>query len=672
MGNDRITESLHRNIRIMRHELRTPLNQIIGYSELLQEEAQDCGQDSFIPDLQKICTAAHTMLSLIDTIFDFDSQPTEQAKPQLAQPKEEARPQLSQPKEQAKPQLSQPTEQARPHPEAHDREPDRKSADEAFEALPVPPKRDGPLLVVDDNEMNRDMLARRLKKQGYMVSLAKDGHEALEKLKAERFDLILLDVMMPEISGLDVLKTARQIYPATKLPIIMVTAKDTSEDIVEALNLGANDYVTKPLDFPVVLARVQTQLSLKRMTGEIEKLAEQLELRNSFIRKTFGRYLSHEVVESLLATPEGLHLGGEKRKVTVMMADLRGFSSIAEQLAPEKVVCLLNNFLGTMTGIIVRYQGTINEFIGDAILAIFGAPILRQDDAERALACAIEMQQTMTSVNSWNREHDLPRVAIGIGIHTGEAVVGNIGSHQRAKYAVVGSPVVHASRIESYTVGGQILISAQTLKEVESPVKIKTSLTVTPKGLPKPIELYDITGLGGGYDLSLSPGQEELVAVHRMIPIRYTVLKGKYCQEEIREGHLIKLSAEKAQLRLASPLPAMTNLKLILVEADGSAIPGDLYAKILSEDARLDHVDADQSEQGKHQAEQAGHSADARLDHADADQGEGEQAGHQGEQSGQAGHADQAGHACCTIAFTSIGPEAERYLERLREQAHES
>src|SRR6266852_5153029 len=185
----------------------------------------------------------------------------------------------------------------------------------------------GSLLVVDDNPMNRDMLARRLTRRGYTVTVAEDGYQALAMIEAQQFDLVLLDIMMPGLSGLDVLKTLRQRYAVADLPVIMATAKDQSEDIVAALQLGANDYVTKPLDFPVVLARAETQLSLKRAMEEIKRLANQLEKRNRFIKHTFGRYLSEEVVDRLLETPEGLQLGGEKREVTILMSDLRGFTA---------------------------------------------------------------------------------------------------------------------------------------------------------------------------------------------------------------------------------------------------------------------------------------------------------------------------------------------------------
>src|SRR5688572_20337674 len=185
----------------------------------------------------------------------------------------------------------------------------------------------GSLLVVDDNEMNRDMLARRLQRHGYTVAVAEDGERALEMIASQPFDLVLLDIMMPGTSGLEVLQRLREHYSVADLPVIMATAKDQSEDMVTALKLGANDYVTKPLDFPVVLARTQTQLSLRRAVADIQRLATQLELRNRFIRETFGRYLTDDVVTSLLDSPEGLQLGGEKRQVTILMSDLRGFTS---------------------------------------------------------------------------------------------------------------------------------------------------------------------------------------------------------------------------------------------------------------------------------------------------------------------------------------------------------
>src|SRR5687767_11834285 len=215
------------------------------------------------------------------------------------------------------------------------------------------------------------MLSRRLIKRGYGVETAEGGEQALARVGRGGVDLILLDIDMPGMTGLDVLRALRATTTRADLPVIMATARDQGQDIVEALSLGANDYVTKPLDFPVVLARTETQLALKRANEEVRRLAKELEVRNRFIQQTFGRYLSDEVVRRLLETPEGLRLGGEKREVTLLMADLRGFTSMAERFSAEQIVRVLNNYLGTMADLIVGYQGTIDEFIGDAILAIF-------------------------------------------------------------------------------------------------------------------------------------------------------------------------------------------------------------------------------------------------------------------------------------------------------------
>ena len=270
--------------------------------------------------------------------------------------------------------------------------------------------------------------------------------------------------MMPGLSGLEVLARVRERWPASDLPVIMATARDASENVVEALRLGANDYVTKPLDFGVVLARIETQLELRRQKQEIRRLADDLEVRNRFIRAVFGRYLSDEVVAALLASPEGPRLGGEMRTVTLLMSDLRGFTPLTEGLPPEQVLRLLNSYLAAMADVIMAHQGTIDEFVGDAILAIFGAPLAREDDARRAVACAVAMQRAMAELNRRNEAEGLPRLEMGIAVHTGEVIVGNVGSERRTKYGVVGSAVNHAGRIESFTVGGQVLISEATLR----------------------------------------------------------------------------------------------------------------------------------------------------------------------------------------------------------------
>lgn len=301
------------------------------------------------------------------------------------------------------------------------------------------------------------------------------------------------------------------------------------------------------------------------------------------LRRTFGRYLTDEVVASLLETPSGLTLGGERRKVTILISDLRGFSAISERLPPEQVVTILNLYLGVMSDTITHYNGTINEFIGDGIFVMFGAPVYREDDSERAVACAIAMQSDMAEVNRQNQEQGLPTIEMGIGINTGEVVVGNIGSQRRAKYTVIGNHVNLAARIESYTVGGQILISEGTFHDAGDLVKVDGHIQVEPKGIKEPITLYNVSGIGGRHNLFLPEEKEEFVTLTAAIPVRYTVLEGKHAVGTMFEGTLVSLSAKSAELRSDHFLTPLSNLKLtLLVPPQGNLDLDDLYAKVLN------------------------------------------------------------------------------------------
>ena len=363
----------------------------------------------------------------------------------------------------------------------------------------------GIVLVVDDNEDNRDLLSRRLARSGFDVSTAEDGFKALAWLDRNPCDIVLLDIMMPGMSGIEVLETLRKTRDGTELPVIMATANDTRDDIVGALRRGANDYVTKPIDYPVVLARVNAQLALKRANDSIRALAREVERRNQFIRTVFGKYLTDDVVEAILDSPTGLELGGERREITIVMADIRGFTNISSRLDPGDVVTMVNHFLSIMTGVIIRHGGTIDEFIGDAILALFGAPRAVEGHAEKAVACAIEMQRVMADVNALNREAGLAEVEAGIGVNTGEVIVGNIGSEKRMKYGVVGHHVNFTSRISSYAEGGDILVSERTRESCGDQLEIQGEMRVQPKGFDEEVTIYNVRGIGGSYGLRLPP-----------------------------------------------------------------------------------------------------------------------------------------------------------------------
>lgn len=305
-----------------------------------------------------------------------------------------------------------------------------------------------------------------------------------------------------------------------------------------------------------------------------------LEAQSRFLRETFERYLSTSVAERLLESPGGLDLGGETREVTILMTDLRGFTALAERLAPQQMVTLINNYLDVMTGILVRHQGTIDEFIGDAILALFGAPEQRPDDAERAVACAVEMQLGMAEVNARNHAAGLPPVEMGIGLNTGEVAVGNIGSHTRAKYGVVGSAVNRAARIESYTTGGQVLISQSTLDQAGAAVVVEERMEVSPKGVNRPVPIYRVGGVRGRYQLFLHRNDVALAAPSVDLRACFTVLDGKDAGGEPRRGRVARLSRQAAEIESPWGAPALANLKLQLATHDGARRADDIYAKV--------------------------------------------------------------------------------------------
>ncbi len=315
----------------------------------------------------------------------------------------------------------------------------------------------------------------------------------------------------------------------------------------------------------------------QRHLAEIETLAGQLEVRNRFIQGVFGRYVSDEVVEAVLATPEGLSLGGEKRTVTLLMSDLRGFSALAERRSPEDVVRIVNNALGTMGDVVLSHGGTVDEFLGDSVLAFFGAPVRRDDDARRGLTCALAMQRAMETVNACNREQGLPEVESGIAVHTGEVVGGNIGSERRTKYGAGGSHVNLTARIEGYTLGGQVLASQATLSAAGAGFRLAASLAVRAKGVSEPVRVFEVTGLDGRDDLTLASVLEPSVPAEPPVPVLLTVLDEKRIGLERSPGALVRLSPRGAELA-ADVLPQpWDDLALVVPGASGEA-----YAKVLA------------------------------------------------------------------------------------------
>ncbi len=330
---------------------------------------------------------------------------------------------------------------------------------------------------------------------------------------------------------------------------------------------------------------------LMALVGSAAAITAYLAHNASEIRKIFGRYLTDQVVASLLESPQGLDIGGQKEKITILTSDLRGFTALSERLPPDEVVKILNLYLGYMTDVITSYQGTIDEFMGDGILVLFGAPTPRANDASRAVACAVAMQLAMVEVNQKIKEQGWPQLEMGIGINTGEVVVGNIGSEKRTKYSVIGSQVNLTFRIESYTIGGQILISESTYQEVGQSLQIDGNKEVKPKGVKEPITIYEVGGIGEEYNLFLSKQEELFLPLPEAIPIRYAILDGKHVNDSLLQGSLVKLSLKGAQVHSHSlegrtlPEP-LSNIKLnLLTSTNQTEANLDIYAKVLEKPA---------------------------------------------------------------------------------------
>ena len=258
-----------------------------------------------------------------------------------------------------------------------------------------------------------------------------------------------------------------------------------------------------------------------RAMERIQELNRKLELRNRVLQETFGRYLSDDVVKEILDSPSGWKLGGQRQTLTVMMSDLRGFTALSERMSAQDLIAMVNHYFGEMYEEIERQHGTLIEFLGDGMLIVFGAPTWRTSHAAEAVAAAIGMQKRMEQVNAWNREHGYEPLAMGIGINTDEMILGNIGSEKRTKYGVLGAAVNMAGRIESCTTAGQILISPKTLAAIEEKLEVRQTLSISPKGVTGEIQLSDVTGIGGAYDLHLDAVAESLLPLAASVPVRW-------------------------------------------------------------------------------------------------------------------------------------------------------
>ena len=306
---------------------------------------------------------------------------------------------------------------------------------------------------------------------------------------------------------------------------------------------------------------------------------QRLQLVN-FIKETFGRYLSRKIVDEILESPDGRQIGGRRQTVTVLMSDLRGFSDLSDSRDPEAMVRILNRYLEAMTRVIERYDGVIDEFIGDAILTVFGIPEEKEDDPLRAVACALAMQQMLATLNQALVADGLPPLEMGIGINTGPVVVGNLGSEARTKYGIVGAVVNVASRIESNTIGGQVLVGETTFAQVKAQVTAQPAMTVMMKGLKRPLVCYPVTAVGGPFGVRYAPkAHEPLVEIR--LPFQLWRLDGKKIVSDPIEGETRGLGESVFSVHLPSVLEPLTDVKLLFRFCQEAHCFSDIYAKVV-------------------------------------------------------------------------------------------
>jgi adenylate cyclase len=322
---------------------------------------------------------------------------------------------------------------------------------------------------------------------------------------------------------------------------------------------------------------------MDRLRSSLAEKNVELARAHELVRRAFGRYVSEEVANSILKSPEGLKLGGEEREVTILMSDLRGFTAMAARLSAPEVIAFLNLYLEAMVDVITSYGGTIDEIIGDAILVMFGAPLASSDHADKAVACALAMQLAMAEVNRRLQSKGGAELEMGIGIHTGRVVVGNIGSLRRTKYAAVGSNVNLAGRIESFTTGGQILISESTHEKVTSPLRIDGTCEVEPKGASRRLKLFEIGGIGAPFNLALPKKSTAQFPLPQPVPIHFTVLEEKFVGRTIYSGKLASVSDSEAAIESELKLAPLSNLKIELEPIAGANPGGEIYAKVSGE-----------------------------------------------------------------------------------------
>ncbi|MCM1179866.1 MAG: hypothetical protein NC347_06400 [Clostridium sp.] len=466
--------------------------------------------------------------------------------------------------------------------------------------------------VIGNNKKDMIEAQKKINSAGSMRAFCMLTFEALQKAVSGLSEnveshknmpsLIILDYEMDSKEDFTFLSLLKSQQSLAGVPLFFMTEHRTDELDEECYARGATVVLRKPFSNPEVLRIERTawqhevtknyEKMLRRQAGDLQaarkihQLNEQLKSRNELLHQIFGRYFSEKVVDVILENPDRAVIGGEKREVTVMISDLRGFTSASENLDPDAVTDLLNFYFTEMLEVITKYHGIVIEFLGDGILAVFGAPLPSKRQSQDAVAAAICMQNSMKNVNCYCEEKGYPTLEMGIGIHQGEVFIGNVGSEKMMRYNVLGKTVNQCSRIESFSVGGQVLVSKETLDQMDCRVEVRNRIEVTAKGLSKPMPVYEVMEIGGEYNCSLNYVVSDTM-YPADIPVTFNLypIEGKRIMEYSISAQLENFSRRRATVLLDSgnveELAEYTDVEIFAAGEGGRAVFTNVYAKIM-------------------------------------------------------------------------------------------
>ena len=444
--------------RTLRHDLRTPINAIKGYGEMLREDAVAEGADALVADLDKLLGEATLLLDKIDGLVTYaggDALPSEDTN--RAVNKTDAPASM----------VENLLKAVRPI-----------AAKEANLAA-VQPSR---ILVVDDNASNRDLLSRRLQRQGHTVLLAEDGARALAMVEREAVDLVLLDLMMPGISGYEVLTLLKSDARFREIPVIMISALSELDSVVRCIEAGADDYLAKPFDPTLLRARVGSSLDKKHMRDRERQMVEALRMEKERSEQLLLNILPKAIVTRLHGGE--VVIADQLTNVTILFSDLVAFTKLSSRLSASDLVNLLNGLFSEFDRLALNFGVEKIKTIGDAYMVVGGLPEPRADHAHAVADMALAM---IEAVDRINRDLPIP-LQMRIGMHSGDVVAGVIGTHKFA-YDIWGDTVNIASRMESHSLPNRIQISAATYRHLHEHFRIEPHGSVDIKG-KGPMETY--------------------------------------------------------------------------------------------------------------------------------------------------------------------------------------